>query len=187
MSVTTPQILTMKLSRREVEHCVPGGIWCLDKYVPWWRSELRRRGVDRLLLVLTARNCPGCDELKHQLVRHGAGLTRALIVQAECGDLHGPSYFAIQWGKVVLRFPGVPTTLLIDVNDPEVLTLLALSLGPLTRGQEEEELSGLLQGKSRWIREAAGVPLRLVEPGAERILQLAEFDALKIPLAELSP
>lgn len=187
MSVLPPQILTIKLSRREQEQCVPGGLWCLDKYVGWWRSELRRRGATQLLLVLTAHNCPGCDELKRQFDVFGAEMEKTLILLMECGDLYGACYFGIKWGETELRYPGVPTALLLHLDDPTHLSLLALSLGPLTRGREAEELSGLRQGRSRWIKEAAGVPLRLADPSGTRPLQLDSFTGLKIPLTSSLP
>ncbi len=115
-------------------------------------------GRSRLLLIVSADNCPGCDTLARQLASPEVVRLldeRATVVKVSAGDLYDEAADIVRVGHWTLRSPGFPTTW-IFTPDEGGLTFCSLILGPLTSGIPEADLSAALAGTSEWPDEAAG-------------------------------
>jgi len=121
-------------------------------------TEALAAGRSRLLLVVSAENCPGCETLGRQLERPEVVRLleeRATVVKVSAGDLYGEAADLVRIGHWTLRSPGFPTTWIFS-PDEGGLTFCSLILGPLTSGIPEADLSAAFAGTSEWPDEAAG-------------------------------
>lgn len=122
-------------------------------------ARARSFGRELLLLVVSAQNCAGCDRLAEQLddpAARGRLAGRAYVVKVSAGDLYAGAETSVRVGDWTLESPGFPTTWAFRVGD-EDLGFHALALGPLDEASADEDLDGLLDGDSCWVREAGGV------------------------------
>lgn len=122
----------------------------------------RRFGRKTLLLVVSARNCAGCDVLAEQLASSAlrsmlAGT--AYVVKVDAGDLHDDPRRTVQVGAWTLESPGFPTTWAF-LPDADGLRFAALHLGPFEPDDPEEGLRDLLEGRSGWVAEAESLTVQ---------------------------
>lgn len=118
----------------------------------------------RLLLIVSAENCAGCDELDRQL--RAPEIQRLLDVQAtvhvaKAGDLYDDPAGRVRIGHWTLESPGFPTTWIFEPDANGGLTFCSLILGPIPSSIPQAELSAALAGTSAWPDEAAGVQVRV--------------------------
>jgi len=126
-------------------------------------SEALLGGRSRVLLVVSAANCPGCDDLARQLKRPEVVRLldeRATVVTVSVGDLYDDPADTIRVGHWTLQSPGYPTTWILE-PDEGGLSFCALLLGPMPGGIPEAELSAAFAGTSVWPDEADGLKLRV--------------------------
>lgn len=139
-------------------------VWNVTRHVA---TSLSATTTERLLLVLAADSCPGCDTLSEQLLEHGDILGSATdIIKAVGGDLErGAVPLGLTIGHVTVTGPGVPMGLLFDVAAPGKLDFRALLLGPLHAGEPARTLADLLVGRSHWVPEASGAKIQVCIDG----------------------
>lgn len=176
------QPLPMRASKRELDGFKPGAAWDLSRYLPWLERQRAQRGAQRILLVLTAQRCDGCETLKAQLERHAELLSETLVVLAEGGDLRGRCFFGLRLEDIEIHAPGVPTALVLQPVDGG-MAVVAVSLGPLDANSTSRQLVDLLSGHSRACAEAAGARLKLVSAAGARDLLPAEISGLPVRAA----
>ncbi len=128
-----------------------------------WRQALAA-GCSRLLVVVSAENCAGCDALARQLaapevVRLLEG--RAAVCTAKAGDLYDDPAGKVRIGHWTLQSPGFPTTWIFEPDARGGLTFCSLILGPIPSSIPEAELSAALAGTSAWPDEAFGAQVRV--------------------------
>lgn len=127
----------------------------------------RSFGRRLLWLVVSAKNCDGCDRLARQLAEPEvrdrlAG--DAYLVKLEAGDLRGAVASKVKIGDWTLESPGFPTSWLWTVSD-DGLTLSAVCVGPLDELRPDVDLDALLDGRSSVVPEARGVTLQACSGG----------------------
>jgi len=138
-------------------------------------ENLRRArgyGRSRLLLVVSAENCPGCSRLDEQLKEPELRqmlLGSAYVCRMKVGDLYNDPPAAIRIGSWTLRSPGFPTSWLWDIDEAG-LHFLALALGPLGDDAPKQDLSRLFSGSSYRVPEAAGIRIQVESPDSEHLL-----------------
>ncbi len=126
-------------------------------------AELARRfGRQTLLLVVSARNCAGCDVLAEQLASRPlrsmlAGT--AYVVKVDAGDLYDAPARTVRVGPWTLESPGFPTTWAFQPCE-EGLRFAALHLGPFDQDDPEDALEDLLAGRSGWVPEAEALTVQ---------------------------
>ena len=118
------------------------------------------RGASRLLIVVSADHCAGCEEWSRQLAQ--PEVARLLAQQSEvltvdAGDLYDDPASSVRIGHWTLRSPGFPTTWIFAPEADGSLSFCSLILGPTTSGIPEADLSAALAGTSCWPDEADGV------------------------------
>jgi len=149
----------------------------------------RSYGRSRLLLLVSADNCPGCSRLDDQLKQDGlrqALLEGTYVCQLKVGDLYDDPPAALTIGAATLRSPGFPTCWLWDVHESE-LHFVALALGPLSDHAPEEDLSRLLAGSSYRVPEAAGITIRVELPTGQQVLDESNDFWAELALALPTP
>lgn len=152
----------------------PGGAWDLGAEVRAAAAEARAREIPNLLVVLSAKNCHGCEILDRQLEKHAGALAgKVAILKALGGDFStGINYTSLTVGGATFVTPGVPFTTLWAV-ERDGLRYRALGLGPF-EGDVPAALEAFLGGVSQFVREAAGVPIDLTRDGERRTLTSAD-------------
>jgi hypothetical protein len=129
------------------------------------RAALREAlagGRSRVLVVVSAENCAGCDTLHRQLARPEVQRLlseRATVLEISAGDLYDEPASAIRMGQWSLQSPGFPSTWIFEA-DPGGLRFCSLILGPVPGDIPEADLSAALAGTSAWPDEAAGLKVR---------------------------
>ncbi len=126
-------------------------------------AEAREGGRPRVLLVVSAENCPGCDQLHRQLGRPEVQrllADRATVLEVSAGDLYDEVVEVVRIGHWTLASPGFPTTWMFE-PDEGGLSFCSLILGPLPGDIPEAELSAAFAGTSAWPDEASGVTVRV--------------------------
>lgn len=116
---------------------------------------------DSLLLVVSADNCPGCDELALQLDRPevrdilaGSGY----VVRVKAGDLYANPPRTVKIGTWTLESAGFPTTWVWGVEKDE-LQFRSVALGPFQGVSAGEAVRDLTEGRSHIVAEAQGTKL----------------------------
>ena len=126
-------------------------------------QDARAGGRSRVLLVVSAENCAGCDQLGRQLARPEVQRLlddRAAVVKVSAGDLYDDPADSVRIGHWTLQSPGFPTTWVLE-PDAGGLAFCSLILGPIPGDIPEADLSAALAGTSAWPDEAAGVRVRV--------------------------
>ena len=176
---TSLNVLPMKVSRRELELHEEGRAWDLDPYASFLMGQARRRGAQRILFVLTARSCHGCETLKAQLEGYADLLSETLVVLAEAGELRGPCYFGIALGGVQIHVPGVPTSFVFSARG-ESFDGTGAGLGPLDGHRSRDQLVTLLGGGHHACAEARDATLRVVDEAGPRQVPLEALPTLRL-------
>jgi hypothetical protein len=143
------------------------GVLDLTERVAENTRRARRYHRDSLILVVSADNCPGCEELHWQLARPAvrevlAGSAYVLRVQA--GDLYGDPPRSVRIGTWTLESAGFPTTWVWGV-EPDELTFRAVALGPLHGSSPSEAVRDLTEGRSQIVPDARGAKLTACSGG----------------------
>ena len=116
---------------------------------------------DALLLVISADNCPGCDELAWQLGRPEvrAFLSgSAYVVRVKAGDLYDNPPRTVKIGDWTLESAGFPTTWTFGVTHEE-LRFRSVALGPFQGTSAVDGVRDLTEGLSRIVSEAKSARL----------------------------
>jgi hypothetical protein len=135
----------------------------------------RRYRRDSLILVVSADNCPGCEELSWQLGRpavHDVLAGSAYVVRVEAGDLYADPPRSVRIGTWTLESAGFPTTWVWGI-EPEELSFRAVALGPLHGSSPGEAVRDLTEGRSLIIPEARGARLTACSGGFCLVLDAA--------------
>lgn len=128
-----------------------------------WADALAA-GRTRLVLVVSAENCAGCETLARQLRAPEVRRLlegRAAVCSAKAGDLYDDPAGRVRIGHWTLESPGFPTTWVFAPGDRGGLAFCSLILGPIPSSIPEAELSAALAGTSAWPEEAAGARVRV--------------------------
>jgi hypothetical protein len=130
---------------------------------------------DSLILVISADNCPGCEELAWQLDRPAvrdvlAG--SAYVVRLKAGDLYANPPRTVRIGTWTLETVGFPTTWVWGV-EPEEIRFRSVALGPLQGLPAAEGFRDLTEGRSLVVREAQGAKLTACSGGFCLVLDRA--------------
>ncbi len=128
-----------------------------------WR-QANAAGRTRLVLVVSAANCAGCEELARQL--SSPEVVRvleadALVCMAKAGDLYDDVAGRVRIGHWTLESPGFPTTWIFEPDPLGGLSFRSLVLGPLPSSVPHLALSDALAGTSSWPEEASGVQVKV--------------------------
>ncbi len=129
------------------------------------RARAFRR--DCLILVVSADNCSGCDELSWQLDRpqvRGVLAGSAYVVRVKAGDLYADPPRTVKIGAWTLESAGFPTTWVWGVHADE-LRFRAVALGPFQDLPAAEAVRDLTEGRSHVVREARGTKLKACSGG----------------------
>ncbi|HCP45607.1 MAG TPA: hypothetical protein DIU15_06180 [Deltaproteobacteria bacterium] len=149
----------------------------------------RSYGRSRLMVVVSADNCPGCEQLAEQLGQPPLRqllLESAYVCRLKVGDLYANPPSSIRIGSWTLRSPGFPTSWLWDIDD-DGLHFVALALGPLSHHEPEDDISRLLAGTSYRVPEAAGITIRATSPDQDHPLDESNgyWARFSVPLEQL--
>ena len=120
-------------------------------------------GRRRLLLVVSASNCPGCDTLKSQLARPEVARLldeRAAVLEVDAGDLYDDPAGIVRIGHWTLASPGFPTTWVFEPDARDGAAFVSMALGPLP-DIPEADLSAAFAGTSCWPDEASGATVKV--------------------------
>ncbi|MEE2830689.1 MAG: hypothetical protein VX498_15995, partial [Myxococcota bacterium] len=112
----------------------------------------------KLLLVVSATHCPGCETLAGQLGQRDIRETlhrEAYLVKIEAGDLYKAVAGTLRVGDWTLSLPGFPMTWTWEVKE-DGLAFHALGIGPLDEAAPLSGVQDLLEGRSAWVPEAEG-------------------------------
>ena len=123
-------------------------------------QSARQRGASRLLVVVSASSCPGCDEWARQLALPEVARLlgqQSEVLRVDAGDLYEDPAGRVRVGHWTLESPGFPTTWIFALDADGALAFCSLILGPTTSGIPEADLSAALAGTSCWPDEAASV------------------------------
>jgi hypothetical protein len=126
-------------------------------------AEALSGGRTRVLLVVSASNCPGCEQLARQLKRPEVVRLldeRTTVLTVSAGDLYDDPADSVRIGHWTLQSPGYPCTWIFEPDDGG-LSFCSLILGPMPGGIPEAELSAAFAGTSVWPDEASGIKLRV--------------------------
>jgi hypothetical protein len=127
-------------------------------------QQANAKGRSRLLLVVSAENCGGCDELARQLsspeVLQVLGAD-AIVCLAKAGDLYDDPAGRVRVGHWTLESPGFPTTWVFEPDGENGLLFQSLILGPLPSSVPHLALSEALAGTSVWPAEADRVQVKV--------------------------
>ncbi|MEE2828397.1 MAG: hypothetical protein VX498_04340 [Myxococcota bacterium] len=125
-------------------------------------TENQRRarlfGRKKLLLVVSATHCPGCETLADQLGRREIREVlhkETYLVKIEAGDLYEAVAGSLRVGDWTLSLPGFPITWTWEVKE-DGLVFHALGIGPLEEAAPLSGINDLLAGRSVWVPEAEG-------------------------------
>ncbi len=127
----------------------------------------REYSRDCLILVVSADNCPGCDELAWQLDRpqvRDVLAGSAYVVRVEAGDLYADPPRTVRIGAWTLESAGFPTTWVWGVRDSE-LRFRSVALGPFQGLGPAEAVRDLTEGRSHIVSEARGAKLKACSGG----------------------
>ena len=143
------------------------GVLDLTETVAENARRARRFHRDSLLLVVSADNCSGCDELAWQLERPAvrdvlAG--SAYVVHITAGDLYRDPPRVVRVGSWTLETAGFPTTWVWGV-EADRLRFRAVGLGPLQGGPPSAGIRSLTEGRSQVVQEARGAKLTACSGG----------------------
>lgn len=124
-------------------------------------AAAREAGQTRLLVVVSAENCAGCERLADQLDEPAvqASLRVAAVVHVNAGDLYGEPADHVALGGWSLQSPGFPITWVFEV-EAQALSFSALAVGPLDHHVPEHDVASLLGGESVWVHEAGGLTVQ---------------------------
>ncbi len=126
--------------------------------------QANAEGRSRLLVVVSAENCGGCDELARQLATPAVARVLeadSVVCVAKAGDLYDDAAGRLRIGHWTLESPGFPTTWIFEPDADGGLSFQALILGPLPSSVPHLALSEALAGTSVWPEEASRVQVKV--------------------------